>query len=129
MVVGYNSSERDGEKRKWFWNELDRIVVRVGNGYRLRMLGDLNGWIEDRVRAGKTGPFYVPGENDNGNRMVEFVQKWGLCMGNTYFIHKYTRVASGQDGVKVKTMIDLVLVKKALLHYVQDVRAVRGMGR
>ena len=26
-------------------------------------------------------------------------------------------------------MIDLVLVKKDMLHYVQDVRAVRGMGR
>ena len=26
-------------------------------------------------------------------------------------------------------MIDLVLVKRDMLHYVQDVRAVRGMGR
>ena len=34
----------------------------------------------------------------------------------------------GQDRVKVKSMIDLVLVKRDMLHYVQDVRAVRGMG-
>ena len=44
-------------------------------------------------------------------------------------MRKYTRVAKGQDRVKVKSMIDLVLVKRDMLPYVQDVRAVRGMGR
>ena len=34
----------------------------------------------------------------------------------------------GQDGVEVN-MIDLVLVKKDMLRYVQDVRAVGGMVR
>ena len=51
---------------------------------------------------------------------------------NTYFeqknLHKYSRVARDQDGVEVKSMIDFVLVKKNILHFVQDVRAVRGMG-
>ena len=50
-------------------------------------------------------------------------------MGNTYFehksLHKYTRVARGQDGVEVKSMIDLVLAKKGMLHFVQDMRAMR----
>ena len=54
-------------------------------------------------------------------------------MGNTYFKHrslyKYTRVARGQDGVEIKSMIDLVLVKRDRLRYVQDLRVVRGMGR
>ena len=58
----------------------------------------------------------------------------GVCVwGNTYFehknLHKYTRVAKGQDGAEVKSMIDLVLVKKDMIHFVQDVMAVRGMGR
>ena len=43
--------------------------------------------------------------------------------------HKYTRVARGQYGVEVKSMIDLVLGKKDMLCFVQDVRAVREMGR
>ena len=54
-------------------------------------------------------------------------------MGNTYFeyrsLHKYTRVVRGQDGVEVKSMIDLMLVKKDMMRFVQDVRAVRGMAR
>ena len=78
-----------------------------------------------------TGASGVPGENDNG-RVVKFCAERGLCVGNTYFnhmcLHKYTRVARGQDGVEVKIRIDLVLVKKDMLPYLQDVKAVRGMG-
>ena len=75
----------------------------------------------------------MPGENDNGRRVVEVCAERGLCVSNTYFkhrsLHKYTRVARGQDGVEIKSMIDLVLVKRDMLRYMQDVRAVRGMGR
>ena len=64
--------------------------------------------------------------------MVEFYAERGLCVDNTYFkhriLHKYTRVAKSQDGVEIKSMVDLVLVKRDMLRYVQDVRTVRGMG-
>ena len=115
MVVGYGLTEGDGKERDRFWNDLDRIVDRVGNGYRLCILGNLKGWIGDRVRAGIIGVFRVPGENDNGRRVINFcVERW-LSVSNTYFEHrnlnKDTRVARGQDGVEIKTMNDLVLVK------------------
>ena len=42
----------------------------------------------DRVRASITGTFGVPGENNNGRRVVEFRLERGLCVGNTYFEHK-----------------------------------------
>ena len=45
---------------------MDRTLDSVGNEYRLCILGDLNGWTGDRTRAGITGAFIVPGENDNG---------------------------------------------------------------
>ena len=44
----------------------------------------------------------------------------GSCVGNTYFEPKYTMVAGDQDGVEVKSMIDLVLRKRDILHFVQD---------
>ena len=109
------------------------IVDRVCNGYKLWILGDLNGWIGDRVRASITGAFRIPGENDNSRRGMEFCAEMGLCGSNTYFEHRsllnYTKTARVQDRVEVKSMIELVLVKKDLLSYVQDVRAVRGIGR
>ena len=64
---------------------------------------------------------------------MEFCAERGLCVGNTYFkhrnLHKYTKVARGQDVMKVMSMIDLLLVKRDILQYGQDVRVVRGMGR
>ena len=54
-------------------------------------------------------------------------------MGNTYYeqrsLHNFPRMARGKDKVEVKSMIDLVLVKKDMLHYEQEVRAMREMGQ
>ena len=87
VVVGYGPNGGI-EERERSWNEMDRTVDRVGNGYRSCVVGDLNGWIGDRVRAGINGAFGVPGQNKNGRRVVEFCAEMGLCVGNTYFEHK-----------------------------------------
>ena len=97
------------------------------------ILGDLNKWIGDRTRAGVSGAFGVPGENENCIRVVELFAERGLCVGNTYFKYrrllKFTRMARGRVGMEIKSMIDLVLVKRDMLRYVQDVRVVRKMER
>ena len=76
---------------------MDRILDNIGNGYRSCILGNLNGWIGDRTRAIITGAFGVPGENDNGRRVVEFCAE---------------RMPRGQNRVEIKSLIDLVLVKR-----------------
>ena len=64
--------------------------------------------------------------------MVELCAERSQCVSNTYFeqksLHMYRRAARNQDEVQVKSMMDLVLVKKDMLRYVQDVRAVKGEG-
>ena len=64
---------------------------------------------------------------------MEFCAEGGLCVDNTYFkhrsLHKYARVSRSQVGVEVKSLIDLVLVQKDMLCFIQDVRAVKGMRR
>ena len=72
------------EEKERFWNDLDMIVDRVGNGYRLCVLGDLNGCVGDRLKVGTTGGFGIPGENANCRRVVEFCEERGLCVGNTF---------------------------------------------
>ena len=53
------------------------------------------------MRAAITVAFGVPGDNKNGRRVVELDDERRLCVGNTYLehksLHKYTRVARGQD--------------------------------
>ena len=86
--MAYGPHKGNGEERERFWNDLNRTLDSVRNEYRLYVLGDLNGWIRDRVRAGITGAFGVPGENDDGRRVVEFCAERGLSVGNKYFEHK-----------------------------------------
>ena len=43
VVVGYGPNEGDVEERNRFWNDMERILDRVGNRYRLCILGGLNG--------------------------------------------------------------------------------------
>ena len=40
------------------------VLPGQGNGYRLYVVGDLNGWVGDRIRTGMTFSFGVPGEDD-----------------------------------------------------------------
>ena len=58
------------------------------------------------------------------------VHEGGLYMSNIYFkqksLHKCTKVARGQDGVEVISLIDLVLVMEDMLHYVQQVKTERN---
>ena len=79
MVVGYGPNEGNSEERERFWNDMDRVLDRVGNGYRLCVMGDLNGWVGDWVTMGITSAFEVPGENDNGRRVVDFCAEKELC--------------------------------------------------
>ena len=74
---GVEPNEGICKERERFWNDMDRVVDRVGYGYRLCMLGDLNGWIGDRVRISITGAFGVSGENKNGRRVVEYCAERG----------------------------------------------------
>ena len=63
--------------------------------------------------------------NDNmsaqyqSHERTEFSAERDLYVGNTYFeqknLHKYTRVARCQNGVEIKSMIDLVLVRRGML--------------
>ena len=53
-----------------------------GSGMTWTGLGDLKEWIGGRVRAGINGAFGVPGEDDNGRKVVEFCAERWLCVGN-----------------------------------------------
>ena len=41
--MGYGLNEVDGEEKERLWNDLDKVVDRIGNEYRLCVLGDLTG--------------------------------------------------------------------------------------
>ena len=54
---------------------------------------------------------------------------WVTCTLSTRVFISIKEVARGQDGVKIKGMIDLVKVKRDMLYYEQEVRAGRERGQ
>ena len=74
-MLEYSPNEGDGEESDRFWNDMDRTLDSVGNGYRLYIPEYLNEWIGDRTRAVIAAAFGVPEENDNGKRVVEFAKE------------------------------------------------------
>ena len=79
--MAYDPTEGETEERERFLNELDRVLDRIGNGYKLCVLGDLNGWIGYRLRVGITSAFGVSGDNDNGRRVINFCTERGFIQG------------------------------------------------
>ena len=43
-------------------------------------MGDLNRWVEDRVRMAITSAFEVSAENNNGRWVVDFCAERELCV-------------------------------------------------
>ena len=43
VVVMYGPNEGGSEERDRFWNDMDRTLDNIGNGYRLCILGVING--------------------------------------------------------------------------------------
>ena len=71
------------------------------------MIEDLKRWAGDRVKDNITCAFGDPCENEK--RLIDICVEIGLSLGNMYFRHKiryqYIRVAKGQDGLRVMSMI------------------------
>ena len=81
------------------------------------------------MKAGITSGFCVPGENDNGRRLIDFSSDRGLCVGNVHFEYKSFIRTQGKNGVEVRNIIYLAIFKKDRLSHVQGMRAVNGMGQ
>ena len=52
VLACYGPSEGYSEEKDRFRNDMDRTPGRVGNGYRMCILENLNGWKRDWTRAG-----------------------------------------------------------------------------
>ena len=63
------------------------------------------------------------------DRIIMVEELWSSVLNGGCVWVTRTSSTRDEDGVEAKSMIDLVLAKKDMLRFVQDVRAVRGMGR
>lgn len=59
-------NNRGANKKDKVWSKLGRMVDKIGNGYRLMIMRDLNGWIGNIMWVGVTGALGIDGKNKNG---------------------------------------------------------------
>ena len=123
--------ERSEEERDEFWNELAMCVDGLSRRNYVVVLGDLNARVGAGEVEGVVGRYGVPGENENGERLLDMCVEKELVIGNSYFkkkcINKYTwiRVANGR--VVERALMDYVLVTKRMIGRLKDVHVFRGM--
>ena len=68
------------KKRERFWNDSDKVLDRVGNGYILCGMRDLNGWVGGRVRKDIIGVFRLPDKYVNARKVVDVRADRELCV-------------------------------------------------
>ena len=75
------------EEKEEFWNQLERIISRIPGREEVIVAGDLNGHVGtertryERWHGGKT----VGERNDEGEKILETAQMYGLALVNTFF--------------------------------------------
>ena len=113
-------------EREAFWEMLRECLSQFGAKEKIVVLGDLNARGGERQVDGITGMYGVPGENENGEWLVELCAERELVIGNTWFkkklCHKYTWERGDQ-----KSLLDYVLIGKMYVKRLLDVHVKRGV--
>ncbi|KAK7872016.1 hypothetical protein R5R35_004529 [Gryllus longicercus] len=123
-VYGINDNALVDEKESFF-GDLNEIIGNIPIHHEVILVGDWNGRVGNREQ-GFVGPFGEEIVNDNGKRILYLCKELKYCVANTFFqhkdIHKYTRIDPSRD---IKSIIDLVIVRKERKMKIKDVRVFR----
>ncbi|XP_049816380.1 uncharacterized protein LOC126263335 [Schistocerca nitens] len=94
------------------------------------VMGDLNAQV-GKERLGKeeiSGPYGYGRKNEEGEKLVDFCERNGLTVGNTWFRKKNSQKITryGWGDRRTKTVIDYFLVEKKNRRQLTDVTALPG---
>ena len=81
---------------------------------RLCVIGDLNRWVEDRVRKDTGSAYRVSDENDKGRRVVDFWAEKSVYVRSMYFKQKniYINTLDSVNGFMKKMRLECGLSKE-----------------
>ena len=113
-----------------FYDQLRDTINEISSHDVRLLIGDLNAQIcADRQGLEQVIDPHVTATqtNDNGDRLLFFCNTNGLCIGNTYFVHKtiHRKTWRSLDGV-TKNEIDYICINNRWRSDLSDVRIYRG---
>ena len=106
----------DEEQKDLFYQELNQAMEQVSK--TVIIMGDLNAQIGKRNKNEDyyLGPYSFGKRNNNGHRLIEFVQEFNLRVMNSYFNKKSSRKWTWiSPNGKVKNEIDFIITNKPKL--------------
>ena len=135
-------SSRPAAVRKTFRDQLNSFRQSLNRHHFVLELGDANALVGSASPTspdfrGALGTHGIGNQNDAGKDFLDDCAAAGLCIANTFFlhkdIHKYSyrginpQVTPGSDPEQVLYNNDFIIVRRSFLSSVRDVRVYRGV--
>jgi exonuclease III len=121
------NDDADDKQKDNFYNKLCSITDNKSSRKELIILGDLNARTGSKRNDSVVGPHGELMTNENGSRLIEYCEQYGLRIMNGFFqhrkIHRYTWT---QTTRQLKSIIDYINIKQNTHVKPQDVRVYRG---
>lgn len=119
------NDDASADVKETFFENLSEQLEKVNLIHEIILIGDLNsrvGNVDDDV----VGRFGEEIKNDNGNRLINLCREKEYIIANTIFSHKNIHKYTWENPTRgLKSIIDLIIVKKNRRMVVQDVRVHR----
>ena len=95
QVYALTSNAKEAEQ---FYEDLQDLLELTPKKGVLFIIGDWNAKVGNQERPGVTGKFGLAGQNEVGQRLIEFCQETALVIANTFFQQQkrrlYTRTSA-----------------------------------
>ena len=85
MVIQVNAPTSNAEEAERFYEDLQDLLELTPPKNVLFIIGDWNAQVGSQETPGVTGKFGLGGENETGQRLIEFCQENTLVIANTLF--------------------------------------------
>ena len=128
MVVYAPTEEADDADKDEFYQQCQDVLNSISSSDLILLMGDFNAQINGQKHNRITRPHgSAQNTNDNGEHMLLLCNINGLCIGNTYFVHKtiHKKTWKSPDG-ETENEINYICISKRWRSALKDVRVCRG---
>ena len=111
--------------RKAFWLDLNEPVETISTHERLMFAADMNGHVGERINGDEEcmGEHKLGRRNDEGQAEMNFAERMGLVITNTFFIKKQAHTIT-YSSVGRSTQVDYVMVRRRRIKEAVDAKVV-----
>jgi exonuclease III len=122
------TSEYEDDEVEELYDIIEEILEEVGKGVtNMIIMGDWNSVIGNKAHHNTVGPYGLGRRNQRGQMLIDFCERNGLVITNTWFKKPKRRLYTWKSpGDRSRYQLDYVLVKQRFTNSVKDVQTMPG---